>query len=478
MSSAAEIAANLEGDSLDVVRRALGESDSTWIVGGAVRDAARGVEIVDLDLVVADDPEATARAIANQARAPVFELSEEFGAWRVVAGGWQVDVAALRGGDIRDDLAARDFTLNAMAFPLAAIEAADLLDPHGGLGDLDAGILRMVSARSFSDDPLRLLRAARLAASLGLEVDAATTAQARELGSRAGEPAGERQFAELRQLIGGNDPLRGVALLDQLGLTGAVLPELEALRGVAQNPNHHLDVLGHTLEVLARTLELEADLPAYVGDEAGRVEAWLELPLADECTRRTGLRLAALTHDLGKPATRREQAGFVTFIGHDSVGADIIEGLCSRLRTSRRLSRYLAGIARNHLRLGFLVHQRPLPRRLIYDYLQASDPDPVDLTLLTVADRLSARGSGATASEEMVQGHLELAREMVTEGLDWCEHGPPRSPIRGDELAAELGIDEGPELGRLLAEIEAAVFEGEVASAEQAVEHARASLGG
>ena len=478
MRGAAEIAANLEVESLAVVRRALGESDSTWIVGGAVRDAARGIEIVDLDLAVADDPETAARAIASQARAPVFELSEEFGAWRVVAAGWQVDVAALRGRGIRDDLAARDFTLNAMAFPLTTVGSAELLDPYGGLDDLGAGVLRTVSEQSFGDDPLRLLRAARLAASLGLEVDPATLAQARELSGRASEPAGERQFAELRQLIGGDDPLRGVELLDQLGLTAAVLPELEALRGVAQNPNHHLDVLGHTLEVLARTLEVEADLPAYVGDEAARVQAWLELSLADECSRRVGLRLAALTHDLGKPATRREQGGFVTFIGHDSVGADIIEGLCARLRTSRRLSRYLAGIARNHLRLGFLVHQRPLPRRFIYDYLLASDPDPIDLTLLTVADRLSARGSGATASDEMIQGHLELARQMVAEGLEWCEHGPPRSPIRGDELAAELGIDEGPELGRLLAEIEAAVFEGDVASAEQAVEHARAFVGG
>ena len=270
--------------------------------------------------------------------------------------------------------------------------------------------------------------------------------------------------------------MRGLALLDELGATAGVLPELEGVRGVEQNPNHHLDVHGHTIAVLERLLEIEADLPAFAGERASEVAALLDEPLADEMTRRIALRFAAVVHDLGKPATRGETGGYITFIGHDRVGAEIALELCSRLRTSRRLAGYLAGITRNHLRLGFLIHERPLARRKVLEYLRATDPDPVDVTLLTIADRLAARGPGTIASEAMVQSHLDLAREMIGEGLAWRHDGPPRAPLRGDELAAALGIEEGPELGKLLAKVEAGVFAGEVRSPDDAIALARSAL--
>ena len=167
-----------------------------------------------------------------------------------------------------------------------------------------ARLLRAVGERSFAADPLRLLRAARLAAELGLEIDPGTVALARAAASRAAEPAGERQLTELRQLLGGPDPLRGLALLDELELTAVVLPELEALRGVEQGPNHHLDVYGHTLAVLEHTLEIEDDLDRFAGERAAEVAELLAEPLADEMSRGTALRFGALFHDIGKPATR------------------------------------------------------------------------------------------------------------------------------------------------------------------------------
>ncbi len=123
-------------------------------------------------------------------------------------------------------------------------------------------------------------------------------------GRTGGEPAGERQFAELRLLLTGAEPVRGLQLLDELAATPALLPELEALRGVEQNPYHHLDVHGHTMEVLARLIEVEADLEAFVGAPSTDVRALLAEPLADELTRGDALRFAALFHDLGKPETR------------------------------------------------------------------------------------------------------------------------------------------------------------------------------
>jgi putative nucleotidyltransferase with HDIG domain len=455
-----------------VTRRALAGDDRVWIVGGAVRDAVLGRDVTDLDLALAGDPERAVKAIAREGDGHAFELSAEFRTWRAVARdhGWQVDATALRGETIESDLAARDFTLGAVAVPLAGGEP---VDPFGGIADLERGLLRVISEESFRDDPLRLLRAARLAADLALEIDAPTVARARRDSPRAAEPAGERQLAELRRLIGGPDPLRGVALLDQLGLTAVVLPELEALRGVEQGPNHHLDVLGHTLAVLERTLEVESDLERFAGERAVEAQALLEEPLADEMSRGTALRFGALLHDIGKPATRGERDGYVTFIGHDSEGAEIVGGICGRLRASGRLTRHLKALTEHHLRLGFLVHEAPLPPRRVHEYLRATEPVAADVTLLTVADRLSARGSGPFATEEAIEAHLSLARQTLAAALDWHHDGPPAPLVRGDELADELEIAPGPELGDLLTELEAAQYAGEVSTRTEAIERAR-----
>jgi poly(A) polymerase len=455
-----------------LARAALGGSEEAWIAGGAVRDAALGREVVDLDLAVVGDPAAGAKAIAREAGGHAFEMSAEFATWRAVVadGAWQVDLTALRGETIEADLGERDFTVGAVAVPL---DGGDPVDPYDGLADLERRVLRVVGERSFASDPLRLLRAARLAAELRLEVDAATVALARTEASRAAEPAGERQLAELRQLVGCPDPLRGMALLDELGLTATVLPELEALHGVEQGPNHHLDVHGHTMAVLERTLEVEAELERFGGERAPELRALLDEPLADEMSRGTALRFGALLHDVGKPATRSEHDGYVTFIGHDRDGAEIVAGLCDRWRASRALTRHLQGLTLHHLRLGFLVHEAPLPPRRVHEYLRATDPVGADVTLLTIADRLSARGSGPFATEEAIEAHLELARQMLAAALDWRRDGPPRPLLRGDELAAELGMREGPELGELLAELEAAQFAGEVGDRQQAIEYLR-----
>jgi poly(A) polymerase len=462
----------VESPLVALVRRALDGGGEAWIAGGAVRDAALGREVTDLDLAVAGDPRAVAGEVAREGHGHAFELSAEFATWRVMGAdtSWQVDVTALRGETIEADLAERDFTIGAVAVPLTG---GDPVDPHGGLADLESRTLRAVSDHSFAADPLRLLRAARLATELELEIDPGTVALARREAPRAAEAAGERQLAELRQLLGAPAPLRGIALLDGLELTAVVLPELEALRGVEQSPNHHLDVHGHTLAVLERMLDVEADLERFAGERAADAQQLLAEPLADEMTRGVALRFGALLHDIGKPVTRGERDGYVTFIDHDRQGAAIVGALCDRLRASRSLTRHLQGLTLHHLRLGFLVHEAPLPPRRVHEYLRATEPVGADVTLLSVADRLSARGSGPFATEEAVEAHLQLARQMLSATLDWRRDGPPDPLLRGDDLAAELGIQEGPELGALLSELEAAQYAGEVGSRGEAIELAR-----
>jgi poly(A) polymerase len=439
----------------------------TWIVGGALRDELLGRPVRDVDVAVAGDPEPVARAVAESVRGPVFRLSEAFGAWRVIdrRGGKVWDFSPLQGETIEEDLARRDFTVNAMARPR---EGGDLVDPLGGRADLEARVLRVLGREAYEQDPLRPLRLARFAAELGFEPDPETERLTAEAAPAAARAAGERVFAELRRLVIADGALAGLALADRLGLLRAVLPELADLHDVEQSHYHHLDVYDHTLEVLAMQIDLEGRLHT-VFDEPGaaRLERVLAEPLADELTRAQALRFGALLHDIGKPATRATRPdGRITFMGHDRLGEEMVRSICRRLRTSDRFARFLGGLTRHHLVLGFLVHDRPLDRRQVYRYLARTTPVEVEVTLLSCADRLATQGRRA---EQATEAHLDLARELMRAALDWREHGPPGVPIRGDELARELGIEPGPELGRLLAELTEAAYAGEVATRDDAV---------
>jgi putative nucleotidyltransferase with HDIG domain len=487
---------------LQAARSALA-GQPAWLVGGAVRDRLLGRDPGDLDVVVAGEPEPAARAVARAAgSAACFELSQEFGAWRVVArdGSWQIDVEQLRGGSLDADLALRDFTVNAIAEPLAGGEA---IDPLGGERDLAEKRLRLAAPAAFVDDPLRVLRLVRAAVELDLEPDADALRSARANAAGLAGVSAERVFAELQRVLASSTPRRGLELMSDVGASAVVLPELELLRGVEQNRYHHLDVHGHTLEVLDRVAELTATVPAFergAGRPAADAEErdgaslaavpaglpqplaarWPQLarvlsePLADGVTRAQGLRWGALLHDAAKPLTRGEWAGRVTFMGHDSRGAELARELLGRLRASERLRAHVAGLSRHHLRLGFLVHEpQPLAARTLFAYMRACAPVEVDVTLLSIADRLATRGE---RSQEAIAAHLSVGEQVLDAALRWRAGGPPAPLLRGDELARELSIEPGPRLGELLLALSEAQYAGEVQSREQALVLARSLL--
>ncbi|MET0601106.1 MAG: HD domain-containing protein [Baekduia sp.] len=461
----------MSGEVLEAARGALAGVPA-WVVGGAVRDELVGRPTADLDLVVDGDVRGLAKALSRATGGPAFELSDAFGAWRVVGPEhrWQVDIMRLQGASLAEDLAKRDFTINAMARPLAG---GDVVDPHGGAGDLAARRLRMVAPSSFDDDPLRTLRLARFACELAMEPDPETRAAAAHRAPRIADVAAERVFAELKRVIAADRVLDGLALMDALGLTPHVLPELSALRGVQQNRYHHLDVHDHTLEVLAETVALERDPGAVLGAELDApLRAFLAQPLADELTRATALRFGALLHDAAKPETQafHEDGTVLGFPGHADLGAERSRAALTRLRTSEKLRAHVALLARHHLGLGYLVHKAPLDRRTIHQYLVKTAPVEVDVSLLSIADRLATRGRKA---DEAIAKHLEVARVVLPHALAYADWAAQPPLIRGDELARALEIRRGPELGRLLAAIAEARYAGEVTTADEAIALAR-----
>lgn len=236
------------------IRQALGD-EPAWVVGGAVRDELLGRDVVDTDVACAE-PEPAARRYARLARGAVFPLSERHGAWRVAfRDGTTVDFTPLR-GTIEDDLATRDFTVNAMA---RALGAAELVDPLGGEEDLRAGRLRAVSPRVFEDDPLRLLRAVRLEDELSFRLDPGTEDLVRSSAARAGEPAGERILVELERLSSEGFRRAGeLGVLVPLGGSAERLDEVD----VVDEPGFLLAVvLGENL----RRLPISNDLRRLLG---------------------------------------------------------------------------------------------------------------------------------------------------------------------------------------------------------------------
>jgi poly(A) polymerase len=224
--------------------------------------------------------------------------------------------------------------------------------------------------------------------------------------------------------------------------------------------------------VLDQVGAIERDpLAAGFGGHAEAVAALLREPLADELTRGDSMRIAALLHDAAKPWTRVERpGGGFGFPGHDSEGAQLARAVLLRLRASRALSDHVAALILHHLRLGFLVHERPLDRRTIWRYLRATEPYAADVTVFTVADRLATRGKNA---EPAIQAHLALAREVLGPALARRARGPDAPLLRGDELARELGLRPGPELGRLLAQLEEDRFAGAIETPADALRRAR-----
>ncbi len=470
----------MSASAIALARAALADR-AAWLVGGVVRDRALGRgDGEDVDLVIDGDPEQAARAIAGQARqqgcpAACFSLSEEFGGWRVVARdhSWQIDVEPLRGGSLEVDLLLRDFAVNAIAEP---ISGGAMLDPLGGLADLAAGRLRACGPRAFEDDPLRVLRLARIAVELGLEPELSTLHLARASAVRLRQVAAERVFAELCRVLDAQAAAYGLQMLGETDALAVVLPEVERLRGVQQSRYHHLDVYEHTIEALRQTIAIQADPVQVLGAAGEQVAALLGEPLADGLTRASALRWGALLHDIAKPGTRAvsEPEGRVTFIGHDEMGAGIAVEMLERLRASERLQSHVAGLVRHHLRLGFLVHDpQPLSRREVFAYLRATGPVAVDVSLLSVADRLATRGAKA---QESIEKHMRVAEQMLDAALAWHREGPPRPLLRGDVLARELGIEPGPRLGRLIEALCEAQYAGEVSDSEVALAYARRLL--
>ncbi len=474
------------------VRRLAEERDvRVWPVGGAVRDVLLGRPLHDWDFAVDRGAMKLARAVGDVLGGAYYPLDEERDTGRVVLVGQDgarsaLDFAALRGDSLEIDLLARDFTINALALD----ETGALIDVTGGLADLDDGCVRAVSDQAFQDDPLRLLRAVRIGAELDFEIDPQTAAWMQRDAHLLTEPSAERVRDEFVRTLSLPGAAASLEQLDAFGLLELMAPELEALKDVEQSPPHRYDVWRHTLTMLDVLEGVVAvvcsndfsrssgagvpsaawgDLARTLGQFAGNVAAHLAVEVSGGHNRAQLLKLAALLHDVGKPTTQSEDdGGQIHFYNHELVGAQVAAARLRELRFSRDEVERVRTIVGAHMRPAHLARAGELTRRAIYRFFRATSCGGVDVVLLCLADHLATWGPNL--QEERWARRLEVAETLLTHWFDRYEETVEPPPLlTGGELIAALGLEPGPQIGRLLRTLQEAQAAGEVRSREEAL---------
>lgn len=441
-----------------VARVADRDNVEAYVIGGFVRDHIMGRENSDrdIDIVVLGDGPAMARAVAREISRDIkVTVFKTFGTAMFRYGNSDIEFVGARKesysadsrkpsvlpGTLEDDQNRRDFTINALAISLNRDNPGEVLDPFGGIDDIRNGIIRtpLDPDTTFSDDPLRMMRAVRFAAQLGFRVEDGTLVSIKRNAERLKIVSAERITTELNKIMATSRPSAGFLLLEQTGLLSLILPEIDRLKGVEDKEGKgHKDNFHHTIKVLDNLAEKSDDL-------------WL--------------RWAALLHDVAKPATKKFVPGIGwTFHGHEFIGAKMVPEMFKRLKLPLNdRMKYVQKLVGLHLRPISLVQDEVTDsavRRLLFE----AGEDIDDLMLLCEADITSG-------NRMKVQKHREnfaLVRRKLKEIEEKDAVRTFQPPVHGDEIIAAFNIPPGPMVGVIKSAIKEAILDGIIPNEHEA----------
>ena len=426
---------------------------NAFLVGGCVRDLMLNplAESIDVDIMVEGDGIDFAEKLARKINVPKIVPFKKFATAKIPFKEYEIEVASARlekydeysrspsevvMSNIEDDLLRRDFTINAMAVSLNKENFGEFFDPFNGMEDLSNKILRtpLDSDRTFSDDPLRMMRAAYFASKLSLAIDPSCLESIKHNAERITIVSQERKTNELLKILGTKKPSIGLNILQEAGLMEFVFPEIAVMYGLDQsNEYHHKDIFYHTLEVVDNAAQLSDKLD---------------------------LRLAALVHDIAKPKTRRlsKSKGY-TFYGHDDVGARMLKGISSNMKFSNSTRDYIAKLTALHLRPISLAKKDVTDsaiRRLIVDAGEEID----DLMKLCRADITTKNPKNITK----YLGNFDRVEKRMNEVIEIDKLKAFQSPVRGDEIMKMFDLGPGKEVGKIKTMVEEAIINGEISN--------------
>ena len=426
---------------------------NAFLVGGCVRDLMLNplAESIDVDIMVEGDGIDFAENLARKINVPKIVPFKKFATAKIPFKEYEIEVASARlekydessrspsevvMSNIEDDLLRRDFTVNAMAVSLNKENFGEFFDPFNGMEDLSNKILRtpLDSDTTFSDDPLRMMRAAYFASKLSLDIDPSCLESIKNNAERITIVSQERKTNELLKILGTKKPSIGLNILQEAGLMEFVFPEIAVMYGLDQsNEYHHKDIFYHTLEVVDNAAQLSDKLD---------------------------LRLAALVHDIAKPKTRRlsKTKGY-TFYGHDDVGARMLKGISSNMKFSNSTRDYITKLTLLHLRPISLAKKDVTDsaiRRLIVDAGEEID----DLMKLCRADITTKNPKNISK----YLGNFDRVEKRMNEVIEIDKLKAFQSPVRGDEIMKMFDLGPGKEVGKIKTMVEDAIINGEISN--------------
>ncbi len=442
-----------------------------FLVGGFLRDAFLGKSGHDFDFALARNAVEFSKVFAREIKGAFVLLDKERGCGRVVKkydGKIETyDFADFRAPTLKEDILHRDFTINTITLKFTEFDFnKDLIsgvkDFCGGLKDLKVPLIRVVSQQAFVQDPLRLLRVYSLRAQLGCKIEKKTLSRVAKDKDLLRNVARERILDELFKVLESSSAADNLAAMDKIGLLEKVIPQITVMYGVKQGGYHHLDVWPHSLETVK---QLEIVLEEH--QKNPEVAVYLNESLAGTRTRRGILKLAALLHDIGKPATRKKEKGRMSFHGHEHVGKDIVRSVAKLLMLSGRERIILENIVMWHLRPGYLSNFiKPGPKALVR-YFRDTQEEAVSIALLSIADQRSTRGPLSTKANE--KHHQKICLGLMNRFFDEKKEKPFVRLINGDDLIKKLKLKPSFVFGKILREVEEAQAMGKVTTKAQAL---------
>jgi putative nucleotidyltransferase with HDIG domain len=485
---------------LEKILDSLPANQEIYLVGGAMRDLLLSRFSPDLDFTLPSNGISLARKVANALNADFLVLDDERDTGRVIVSNVDgtrtfLDFVTYRGANLEEDLRARDFTINALAYNL---RDETIIDPLDGAKDLRGKVIRACSPTSLSNDPVRILRAVRQAAAFGFHIDKNTRELMKQSADKLGLVSVERLRDEVFKILNGPKPDASMRALEILGVLSYLMPELVPMKGVEQSDPHVYEVWTHTLSVLdyldriISTLRVGYDaektndmftglLTLRLGRFREQIVKHFETSVNVDRSLRSLFFFAALYHDVGKPETKTvEESGRIRFFDHDLKGAEVAADRARAFKLSNDEIDRIYAIIKNHMRIHFfadrVISEGQTPsRKAIYRFFRDSGEAGVDLVLLGLAD---VRGTRAqTLTIETWTAYLDVARILLENYWERPQEviAPPRL-LDGNELMRELGLKPGPEVGQLLESIRENQAAGKIENRDQALAFAKGEL--
>ncbi len=459
----------------------------SYVVGGLLRDSIIGKETSDIDIAVSADPLEITSDVASLLDGKPVLMDKLNRVGRIVLKNEEspigiqyiIDITSVE-GDIKENLSRRDFTLNAMAVDLSQFDrnppSIYLLDPYGGFNDLDKCVIRVISDTAFKSDPVRLLRAVRLAAELDFKIDEYTETMIREYSSLISGVVGEKVRDELIKILAVPGSGKLLAYLDELCLLTAIFPEIEQAKGVIQPKEHFWDVFEHSLQtVVAVDLLIREGNLEYTSDKVLTAVPWSDelaqyfnREVSGGSTRKSLLKLAAVLHDIAKPQTKTfNSGGRMRFLGHAKDGADMVTDILERLRFSTKEVKHVEMLVKYHLRPTQMSQDEMPTTKAIYRYFRDTGETGIDVLFLSLADHLATRGP--RLSLQNWEEHTKLVDYILSQRSE--QENAVRSPklVDGHDLINIFNMKQGREIGKILEAVREAQAAGELTTRKEAL---------